>query len=170
MDPQQKQLLQCVYRALENAGIPMEKASGTRTGVFFGKVLKAYLCFVFLLFCVTIMGAWSKTKLLFIPELPSKFTSIQMNNVKMISAWPVCFMYLCRNNEQRLWNKCCTCAPKCDQPLDWHRACHEYCSKQSLLCLQLHRTFAVLRLCLFFIPCGSSSCLSINKTRSVQHR
>uniref|UniRef100_A0A3Q3GM70 Fatty acid synthase 2 n=1 Tax=Kryptolebias marmoratus TaxID=37003 RepID=A0A3Q3GM70_KRYMA len=35
MDPQQKQLLQCVYRALENAGIPMEKASGTRTGVFF---------------------------------------------------------------------------------------------------------------------------------------
>lgn len=36
MDPQQKQLLQCVYRALENAGIPMEKASGTRTGVFFG--------------------------------------------------------------------------------------------------------------------------------------
>lgn len=36
MDPQQKQLLQCVYRALENAGIPMEKANGTRTGVFFG--------------------------------------------------------------------------------------------------------------------------------------
>ncbi|GLD54577.1 uncharacterized protein AKAME5_000717100 [Lates japonicus] len=36
MDPQQKQLLQCVYRALENAGLPMEKASGTRTGVFFG--------------------------------------------------------------------------------------------------------------------------------------
>lgn len=40
MDPQQKQLLQCVYRALENAGIPMEKASGTRTGVFFGKSVK----------------------------------------------------------------------------------------------------------------------------------
>lgn len=36
MDPQQKQLLQCVYRALEDAGIPMEDASGTRTGVFFG--------------------------------------------------------------------------------------------------------------------------------------
>lgn len=36
MDPQQKQLLQCVYRALENAGVPMEEASGTRTGVFFG--------------------------------------------------------------------------------------------------------------------------------------
>ncbi len=42
MDPQQKQLLQCVYRALENAGIPMEKASGTRTGVFFGKSVKNY--------------------------------------------------------------------------------------------------------------------------------
>lgn len=40
MDPQQKQLLQCVYRALENAGIPMEEASGTRTGVFFGKFVK----------------------------------------------------------------------------------------------------------------------------------
>lgn len=38
MDPQQKQLLQCVYRALEDAGIPMENASGTRTGVFFGTV------------------------------------------------------------------------------------------------------------------------------------
>lgn len=36
MDPQQKQLLQCVYRALEDAGVPMEDASGTRTGVFFG--------------------------------------------------------------------------------------------------------------------------------------
>ena len=42
MDPQQKQLLQCVYRALENAGIPMEKASGTRTGVFFGKYVKMH--------------------------------------------------------------------------------------------------------------------------------
>lgn len=40
MDPQQKQLLQCVYRALENAGIPLENASGTRTGVFFGEVAK----------------------------------------------------------------------------------------------------------------------------------
>lgn len=37
MDPQHKLLLQCVYRALENAGIPMEKASGTRTGVFLGE-------------------------------------------------------------------------------------------------------------------------------------
>uniref|UniRef100_H3D809 Ketosynthase family 3 (KS3) domain-containing protein n=1 Tax=Tetraodon nigroviridis TaxID=99883 RepID=H3D809_TETNG len=38
MDPQQKQLLQCVYRALEDAGLPMEDASGTKTGVFFGMV------------------------------------------------------------------------------------------------------------------------------------
>ncbi|KAL2085672.1 hypothetical protein ACEWY4_018992 [Coilia grayii] len=36
MDPQQKLLLQCSYRALEDAGIPMEKASGTRTGVYIG--------------------------------------------------------------------------------------------------------------------------------------
>ncbi|XP_043088462.1 highly reducing polyketide synthase PKS6-like [Puntigrus tetrazona] len=36
MDPQHKLLLQCSYRALEDAGIPMEKASGTRTGVFLG--------------------------------------------------------------------------------------------------------------------------------------
>ncbi|XP_054479321.1 uncharacterized protein LOC129111053 isoform X1 [Anoplopoma fimbria] len=42
MDPQQKQLLQCVYRALENAGIPMETASGTRTGVFFGLMNRDY--------------------------------------------------------------------------------------------------------------------------------
>lgn len=36
MDPQHKMLLHCTYRALENAGIPMEKASGSRTGVFLG--------------------------------------------------------------------------------------------------------------------------------------
>nr|XP_057916280.1 uncharacterized protein LOC131108884 [Doryrhamphus excisus] len=42
MDPQQKQLLQCCFRALENAGIPMEKASGTRTGVFFGLMNRDY--------------------------------------------------------------------------------------------------------------------------------
>ncbi|XP_056614338.1 phenolphthiocerol/phthiocerol polyketide synthase subunit B-like isoform X3 [Triplophysa dalaica] len=36
MDPQHKLLLQCTYRALEDAGIPMEKASGTSTGVFLG--------------------------------------------------------------------------------------------------------------------------------------
>ncbi|CAB1461101.1 unnamed protein product [Pleuronectes platessa] len=42
MDPQQKQLLQCVYRALENAGIPMEEASGTKTGVFLGLMNRDY--------------------------------------------------------------------------------------------------------------------------------
>ncbi|TWW70742.1 putative polyketide synthase 1 [Takifugu flavidus] len=42
MDPQQKQLLQCVYRALEDAGVPMEDASGTRTGVFFGLMNRDY--------------------------------------------------------------------------------------------------------------------------------
>ncbi|KAM9839726.1 phenolphthiocerol synthesis polyketide synthase type I Pks15/1-like [Aulostomus maculatus] len=42
MDPQQKQLLQGVYRALENAGIPLEEASGTRTGVFFGLMNRDY--------------------------------------------------------------------------------------------------------------------------------
>ncbi|XP_026053721.1 probable polyketide synthase 16 [Carassius auratus] len=36
LDPQHKVLLECTYRALEDAGIPMEKASGTRTGVFLG--------------------------------------------------------------------------------------------------------------------------------------
>lgn len=36
MDPQQKLLLQCAYRALEDAGIPLEKVSGTRTGVYIG--------------------------------------------------------------------------------------------------------------------------------------
>ncbi|KAM4719076.1 LOW QUALITY PROTEIN: phenolphthiocerol synthesis polyketide synthase type I Pks15/1-like [Anableps anableps] len=33
MDPQQKLLLQCSYRALEDAGISMESISGSRTGV-----------------------------------------------------------------------------------------------------------------------------------------
>ncbi|XP_035268789.1 highly reducing polyketide synthase PKS6-like [Anguilla anguilla] len=42
MDPQQKLLLECTYRALETAGIPMEKASGTRTGVFIGLMNKDY--------------------------------------------------------------------------------------------------------------------------------
>jgi len=42
MDPQHKLLLQCTYRALEDAGIPMEKASGTRTGVFLGNIQTKY--------------------------------------------------------------------------------------------------------------------------------
>lgn len=36
MDPQQKLLLQCSYRALEDAGIPMENINGSRTGVYIG--------------------------------------------------------------------------------------------------------------------------------------
>ncbi|KAG7455217.1 hypothetical protein MATL_G00254250 [Megalops atlanticus] len=42
MDPQQKLLLECTYRALENAGIPFEKASGTKTGVFLGMMNRDY--------------------------------------------------------------------------------------------------------------------------------
>lgn len=36
MDPQQKLLLQCTYRALEDAGMAMESISGSRTGVYMG--------------------------------------------------------------------------------------------------------------------------------------
>lgn len=39
MDPQQKLLLQCAYRALEDAGIPLEKVSGTQTGVYIGNTI-----------------------------------------------------------------------------------------------------------------------------------
>ncbi|KAL1267254.1 hypothetical protein QQF64_002929 [Cirrhinus molitorella] len=42
MDPQHKLLLKCSYRALEDAGIPMEKASGMRTGVFLGLMNRDY--------------------------------------------------------------------------------------------------------------------------------
>ncbi|XP_076147415.1 phthioceranic/hydroxyphthioceranic acid synthase-like [Alosa pseudoharengus] len=42
MDPQHKLLLQCSFRALEDAGIPMEKASGTRTGVYIGLMNRDY--------------------------------------------------------------------------------------------------------------------------------
>uniref|UniRef100_A0A8C4RWS8 Reducing polyketide synthase PKS1-like n=1 Tax=Erpetoichthys calabaricus TaxID=27687 RepID=A0A8C4RWS8_ERPCA len=42
MDPQQKLLLECTFRALEDAGIPMEKASGTSTGVFIGLMNRDY--------------------------------------------------------------------------------------------------------------------------------
>lgn len=37
MDPQQKLLLECTYRALEDAGIARENINGTKTGVFVGK-------------------------------------------------------------------------------------------------------------------------------------
>ncbi|KAK1149446.1 Type I Iterative Polyketide synthase (PKS) [Aspergillus melleus] len=36
MDPQQRLLLENTYTALENAGLPMEKASGTKTSVYTG--------------------------------------------------------------------------------------------------------------------------------------
>ncbi|XP_067907899.1 phthioceranic/hydroxyphthioceranic acid synthase-like [Heterodontus francisci] len=36
MDPQHKLLLECTYKALENAGMPMEDVSGSKTGVFIG--------------------------------------------------------------------------------------------------------------------------------------
>ncbi|KAM4705182.1 mycocerosic acid synthase-like [Rhinophrynus dorsalis] len=36
MDPQQKLLLECTYRALEDAGLPLEHISGSKTGVFIG--------------------------------------------------------------------------------------------------------------------------------------
>jgi len=36
MDPQQKLLLQCSFRALEDSGTPMETVSGSRTGVYIG--------------------------------------------------------------------------------------------------------------------------------------
>ncbi|KAL7629709.1 hypothetical protein AAE478_001232 [Parahypoxylon ruwenzoriense] len=38
MDPQQRWLLEISYRALENAGMPLEKVMGTETGVFSGSM------------------------------------------------------------------------------------------------------------------------------------
>ncbi|KEY72258.1 hypothetical protein S7711_00257 [Stachybotrys chartarum IBT 7711] len=43
MDPQQRWLLETSYRALENAGIPLEKAAGTDTGVFATSMNEDYL-------------------------------------------------------------------------------------------------------------------------------
>ncbi|KAG7526546.1 putative polyketide synthase 1 [Solea senegalensis] len=42
MDPQQKLLLQCTYRALEDAGVAMESVSGSRTGVYIGLMNRDY--------------------------------------------------------------------------------------------------------------------------------
>lgn len=39
MDPQQKLLLQCAYRVLEDAGTAMESISGSRTGVYIGALI-----------------------------------------------------------------------------------------------------------------------------------
>ncbi|XP_037550373.1 highly reducing polyketide synthase PKS6 [Nematolebias whitei] len=42
MDPQQKLLLQCTYRAFEDAGIAMESISGSKTGVYIGLMNRDY--------------------------------------------------------------------------------------------------------------------------------
>nr|XP_032642069.1 highly reducing polyketide synthase PKS6-like [Chelonoidis abingdonii] len=42
MDPQQKLLLECTYRALEDAGVTMERVSGSKTGVFVGLMNRDY--------------------------------------------------------------------------------------------------------------------------------
>ncbi|KAI0385542.1 polyketide synthase PksD [Hypomontagnella monticulosa] len=43
MDPQQRWLLETSFRALENAGIPVEAAAGTETGVFAASMCDDYL-------------------------------------------------------------------------------------------------------------------------------
>ncbi|XP_048366349.1 hybrid PKS-NRPS synthetase fsa1-like [Sphaerodactylus townsendi] len=42
MDPQQKLLLECTHRALEDAGVTREKINGTKTGVFVGMMNRDY--------------------------------------------------------------------------------------------------------------------------------
>ncbi|KAM6338819.1 phthioceranic/hydroxyphthioceranic acid synthase-like [Podargus strigoides] len=42
MDPQQKLLIECTYKALEDAGVPVEAVSGTKTGVFIGLASRDY--------------------------------------------------------------------------------------------------------------------------------
>lgn len=42
IDPQQRQLLECSYEALENAGIPKESVSGSKMGVFVGAASSDY--------------------------------------------------------------------------------------------------------------------------------
>ncbi|XP_035401448.1 uncharacterized protein LOC118247514 [Cygnus atratus] len=43
MDPQQKLLVECTYKALEDAGVPAEAISGTKTGVFVGLMNRDYV-------------------------------------------------------------------------------------------------------------------------------
>ncbi|XP_054129440.1 mycocerosic acid synthase-like [Melozone crissalis] len=42
MDPQQKLLMECTYKALEDAGVPVESISGSKTGVFIGLMNRDY--------------------------------------------------------------------------------------------------------------------------------
>ncbi|MCJ1283862.1 hypothetical protein MMC26_003193 [Xylographa opegraphella] len=42
MDPQQRWLLETAYRALENAGIPMENVVGSNTSVYVGSFMREY--------------------------------------------------------------------------------------------------------------------------------
>ncbi|KAG6061256.1 Type I Iterative PKS [Claviceps aff. humidiphila group G2b] len=42
MDPQQRQLLECAYEAIESAGIPKETISGASVGVFVGATFSSY--------------------------------------------------------------------------------------------------------------------------------
>ncbi|XP_038611575.1 phenolphthiocerol/phthiocerol polyketide synthase subunit B-like [Tachyglossus aculeatus] len=42
LDPQHKSLLECTYRALEDAGIPTEEVAGSRVGVFIGLMNRDY--------------------------------------------------------------------------------------------------------------------------------
>jgi acyl transferase domain-containing protein len=42
MDPQQRKLLEVVFECLENAGIPLEQASGSNTGVYVGNFTVDY--------------------------------------------------------------------------------------------------------------------------------
>ncbi|KAK4203182.1 polyketide synthase [Triangularia verruculosa] len=46
MDPQQRWLLETSYRALENAGIPLEKAAGTNTAVYASSTSEDYIMMI----------------------------------------------------------------------------------------------------------------------------
>lgn len=43
MDPQQRKLLEVVYECLENAGVPLDRASGSNTGCYVGNFTVDYM-------------------------------------------------------------------------------------------------------------------------------